>query len=485
MHLLPTAGVGISPAMDKIRMGRGARRACLVIGFLLVAGSRLFAGQSNTQAANAAMEQAFQAAMQAEDQGDLQKAELLLRKLHAQHPGIFAIDESLGLLYVKQGRFEEAIALLKAAAEEQPDSDAAHANLGAAYFRLKRNREALTEFQSAARLNPKNEATQASLGRLLMEEHRPGQAADAFAAASALNPDNNDLAMDRAQALEEAGRTPEALQLLSTLPGVEQSPRGQSLLGDAEEKRGAYQKAAEHYARAAELDPSEANVWAVGVEFLRHWTFEAAITEFEAGTQKFPQSTRMKLGLGAAYFGGARYAPAIPVFSDLLKSDPDNALYAEMLGMACGAVTESTKEGCKALLAYAEAHPHDAKASTFAASMLLTETETSDRLALARKLLDNAVAAAPKFAEAHYQLGVLKQNQGDWAGSVPDLERAIALKPDFSQAHYRVALAYWRVGRKQQGQAEMELQKKYSQQQKEDTTKRLRQITTFIVDVQK
>jgi tetratricopeptide (TPR) repeat protein len=193
----------------------------------------------------------------------------------------------------------------------------------------------------------------------------------------------------------------------------------------------------------------------------------------------------MKLGLGAAYFGGARYAPAIPVFAGLLHRDPDNALYAELLGMACAAVAESSKQECNILVDYAEAHPRDAKASTFAASMLLTETKSSDGPEVARTLLDNAVAAAPKLPDAHYQRGVLRQNQGDWAGSVSDLETAIALKPDFSQAHYRLALAYWRVGRKQQGQAEMELQKKYSKQEKEDLNKRLRQITTFIVEVQK
>jgi tetratricopeptide (TPR) repeat protein len=249
-----------------------------------------------------------------------------------------------------------------------------------------------------------------------------------------------------------------------------------------EEKLGSYQQAAQHYTRAVELDPSEANVWALGVEFLRHWTFDAAIKEFEAAVQKFPTSTRMKLGLAAAYFGGAKYAESIPVFSDLLKDAPDNARYAEMLGMACTAVAESSKLPCAALVKYAESHPDDAKASTYAASMLLSESENEDRLAVVQKLLQNAAAANPKYADAQYQLGMLKQNQGDWAGSIASFEAAIALKPDFSQAHYRLALAYWRTGRKQEAQAQMDLQKKYSRQEQRDTDERLRQITTFVVD---
>lgn len=472
------------PIVSALRLGSVVTAPCVFLALALIAAVPVVQAQSTPAAANS-LEQKFQAAMAAQERGDLKQAESLLQNLRKQHPGIFAIDESLGLLYVQQERFEEAIPILQAAVHDQPDSDAAHANLGAAHFRLKQNRQALAEFHIAARLNPKNPATQESLGRLLMEEHQPAQAAEAFAAAIALSPENYDLVLDRAQALNEAGRSADAIAALNVMPGVEQSAAAQSLLGDAQEKLGAYQKAADHFLRAADLDPSEANIWAVGVEFLRHWTFEPAISEFEAGAKKFPTSSRMQLGLGAAYFGGARYASAIPVFAGLLNSDPNSSLYAELLGMACAAVAESAKQECGALVAYAEAHPRDAKASIFAASMLLTETQTGDRSELARKLLDNALAAAPKSPDAHYQRAVLHQNQGDWAGSVSDLETAIALKPDFSQAHYRLALAYWRVGRKQQGQAEMELQKQYSKQEKEDRNKRLRQITTFIVDVQK
>jgi hypothetical protein len=76
----------------------------------------------------------------------------------------------------------------------------------------------------------------------------------------------------------------------------------------------------------------------------------------------------------------------------------------------------------------------------------------------------------------------LKQNQMDWAGSISNLEQAVKLKPNFARAHYRLALACMRSGRKQEGEAEMALQKRYSEQQQNDLDQRLRQITTFLVD---
>lgn len=455
-----------------------AFKCCLIL-FCVAAPFSSFSQTANPDST----EKSFQAAMAAQDRGDLAAAESLLRQLHSKHPGIFAVDESLGLLYVNQQKFEAALPLLESAAKEQPSSDAAHANLGAAYYQLHKNHQALVEFQTAARLNPTNAGTQESLGRLLMEQHQPAQAAQAFQAAIKLNPDKADLILDRAQALIQSDQPSQAATELQSMPGVEQSAPAQSLLAEAEEKLGSYQKAAEHYARAVELDPSEPNVFALGVEFLRHWTFDPAIKEFEAGAAKFPNSTRIKLGLGAAYFGGARYAESIPVFANLLTSDPNNPLYAELLGMSCTALAQGEKKDCSALITYADEHPRNAKVSTYAASMLLTDTGVADRSAEAQKLLTNALAADPRSADAHYEMGLLKQNEGDWSGSVPSLEKAIALKPDLAAAHYRLALAYWRTGRKQQGQAEMELQKKYAKQQKADMDHRLHQITTFIVDV--
>jgi regulator of sirC expression with transglutaminase-like and TPR domain len=79
-------------------------------------------------------------------------------------------------------------------------------------------------------------------------------------------------------------------------------------------------------------------------------------------------------------------------------------------------------------------------------------------------------------------MGVLKQNELDWQGSVGYLERAVALKPEDAQAHYHLALAYWRTGHRADGQREMELHRKYASQEKEQLDQRLRQITTFVVN---
>ncbi|HEX7729143.1 MAG TPA: tetratricopeptide repeat protein [Terracidiphilus sp.] len=460
-------------------------RAAGVAALLLwIAAASAHAQAAQSSAADA-LNRRFQEAVRAQNEGDYAKAEQILRALRAQHPGVFAIDESLGMVLASREKYAEALPFLEAATKEQPGSDAAHANLGAALFELKRNKEALAAFEIAARLNPKNAATQQSLGRLLMETHEPARAAEAFAAALALEPSRTDLVLDRAQALVDAGRLDEAAGAAEQFPDAEDSAATHQLLGEIEEKRGNYKSAAQHLSRAAQLEPSEPNAWALGVEFLRHWTFDGAVPVFEAAVKQYPASTRMRVGLGAAYFGNGKYALAIPVFADLLDADANNKLYAEFLGISCGVVIREERPRCSSLAKYVEAHSDDALAATYEASMIIDGQSTDEQQAHARKLLETAIRVNPKLAEAHLQLAMLDQNQTMWGESVPQLQEALKLKPDLAKAHYRLALAYWRTGRKDLAKEEMDLQKKYHQQEQDDLNNRLKQVTIFLVDVKK
>lgn len=466
-----------------LKYSAGRDALVLMAGALLGAATAPALAQASRATPSSSADRDFQAAMRARDQGDLKRATEILSKLRREHPGNFAVDESLGLIYVAQQNYVAALPVLEAAAREHPTSDVAHANLGAAWFKLGREVEARKELEEANRLNPHNPEIQQGLGQLWLNAGKPERAVEALQAALQVKPDDPDLELDCATAMVAAGELAGAKELLGRLPDIDRSAEAQELFGEIAEKEQDYPLAVTRFSRAVELDPSEANAWMLGVELLRHWSFDPAVREFSAAAQRFPTSLRIKFGLGAAYFGDAKYAESIPVFAELLSSDVNNHLYAELLGMACTAVTESAKEPCSLLLKYAQAHRQDAKAATYAASMLLTDRASEDETAMARDLLNQAIGANPNVPDAQYQMGVLKQNEGDWAGSISNLKTAIALKPDLAQAHYRLALAYWRTGRRQDGQAEIELQKKYARQEKEDLDKRLRQITTFLVEV--
>jgi tetratricopeptide (TPR) repeat protein len=416
--------------------------------------------------------------------GDAAAAEPVLRGLHERHPQNYEINESLGLLYASAGNLAQATPLLSAAASENPGSDVAHANLGTAYLKLNQTAAAARELAIAARLNASNAATQEALGQAWMLLKEPAKAAPAFQAALRSGDSSSDLLYNTALALSDCGRAAEAEPLLARMPGVESSAEAQSLYGDVDEQLARFEDAAKHYANAVRLAPTEANLYVLGIEFLRHWTFEPAAKEFAAGIQAFPASQRMRLGLGVALYGAGNYSQAVPVFADLLAANPANSMYAELLGRTCTVLTEGQQPQCAALIAWAENHPHDAVLATYAATSILHQPAGAAQLALARHLLQTALHTQPGLPEAHYAMGLLLQTESQWPQSIPELRAAIRLRPAYASAHYRLALALAHTGRHQAANAEIALEQKYNQQEQAGVDARLKQVTTFLVTLQ-
>lgn len=442
---------------------------------LLLLAASLAAAQPNT------LEQQFQQASAALERGNADQAIALLVPLNQQHPGIFALRETLGLAYVQSHNPQAALPLLASAAKLDPRSLAAQVNLGATLYTLGRLDEARLAFERAVHLDPHAAVALLSLGRIHMDQHHPALAVAPLAAALALDTANHDLALDLARAQIDADQTSAASVTLDRLPADD---AGVHLLrAEIEERAAHYDRAVQHYIRAVELDPSEPNVFALGVEFLRHWTFEAAIREFEPAARKFPESPRIQLALGAAYFADADYARALPIFSQLLQHDPSSALNAELLGMACAGVLQGQPVLCRPLVDYADVHPADSRIRVFAATALLGENATAADQAHAARLLDQVIEHDPSFADAWLARAELRQSLNQWSASIGDLEKAIAINPDLARAHYRLALAYWRAGRKDDGKQQIELQRAAAARQQVQLNQRLQQITRFNVDV--
>jgi tetratricopeptide (TPR) repeat protein len=446
-------------------------------------------GQSAPSSADSAMERDFQAAMAAQDRGDLGKATSMLVALRSAHPGIFAVDESLGLLYVAREDFATALPILKAATREEPGSSVAHANLGADYLKLDKSQDAVRELEIAARLNPRDQGTLSTLGQALSANGQPAAAAQAFgkavelapanADATIMDPATRDLRYNWAVVLLETGDADKAAWALAPIPASLNTPQIESVLGEIAEKQGKYIDAVQHLQAAAKQDPSEANIYLLGCEYLKHWTFDPAVELFEYGVAHYPASQRLLLGLGIAQYSKNKISVAAPIFAQLLDADPGNATYAILLGRSCIALPDTIKE-CEKLEYFAEANPKNGDVDTYAAMSILARSPETANLALASKLLDEATQADPKLADAHLEKGFLLQYQDHWRESIPELETCIALRPESSKAHYLLMLAYARTGNKAKAKEQLLLQKKYRDLEKDGMDTRYREVQMFV-----
>jgi tetratricopeptide (TPR) repeat protein len=423
---------------------------------------------------------ALHQALDAYDQGKLDTAEPILRDIATRYLKNYEANEALGSLYAEQGSLDKAIPYLQRAASLAPTQSIAHANLGAACLKLGKTEDAIRELKAAAKLDPLSRPTQSNLGQALLAGKQPAEAAKAFAKAVQIEPDNWDLRYNWAVALVDAGEIQQATDALAPIPGKDAKPQIQALLGDIAERQGNFQEAVDYLQAAAKLDPSEVNIYFLGFEFLRHWTFEPAIRIFTYGIAQYPTSQRMLMGLGIARYSLNDLAVAAPIFAQLLDMDPESATYADFLGKSCSLMPDMSK-GCEKLEGFAEKHPQNATIATYAAASILHRSTQSEDLAVASALLNQAITLDPKLAEAHYQKGLLLQTETQWKESVLELETAIALKPNSSKAHYRLALAYSHTGQRDKAQAEIALQKEYSEQEKDSLNARLKEVKTFLV----
>lgn len=424
---------------------------------------------------------ALHRAIDAYDQGNASQAEPVLRDLAKRYPADFQANEALGSLYVEAGDLSQALPYLERARTLSPREAIAHANLGAAYLKLNRTGEAAHELETAARLDPRNGDTQSSLAQALMLNGRPAEAAGAFAKAASAKPGDWSLRYDWALALFDSGSMRQAATVLKPIPARAATDQMESLRGDVEEKLGDYKDAVLHYQSAAQINPSDANIYALTVELLRHWTWDEAITIAQYGEKQYPASTHFKVAEGLALYASSKYPAAAATFSALLAAKPDDAMYADLLGRSCVLVAEGASADCNGILEFARRHPENAQAATYAATGLLHRPEGQQDAAEAERLLHQAIAADPKLADAYFQMGVLYQMRLAWKESVTMLEQSIRLKPDFPEAHYRLSRAYAHMGQREDAQREIGLQQKYSQQEKDSLNARLQEVITFVL----
>ncbi|MDP9040019.1 MAG: tetratricopeptide repeat protein [Acidobacteriota bacterium] len=420
-------------------------------------------------------------ALQAYDERKDAEAEPALRELAARYPRNYVISEALGSLYAGAGELSQALPLLERARRLRPQEAIARANLGAAYLKLNRPGEAVAELQAAARVDPRNADTEAALGQALLQQNEPGKAMEALTLANSLRPDDPELKYNLAIAQLGAGRIRQAEATVGKIPSAAVTDQVQSLAGDIHERLGNYTQAVLDYQAAARMNPSDANLFAVTAELLRHWTWDEAIAMARYGETRYPGSTHFRMAEGIGLYASGKYAQAAPVFSSLLAAEPDNGTFADLLGRSCSLVEEGVSAECEGLEAFARKHTENAQAATYAAAALLHRPAEHQNTEQAELFLRQAIAADPKLPEAYFELGVLEQGRLQWKESASSLERAIALRPAYTEAHYRLSRAYSHMGRREDAQREIVLQQRYSQQEKDSLNTRLQEVVKFIV----
>jgi tetratricopeptide (TPR) repeat protein len=155
--------------------------------------------------------QAFQAASSLQQQGLLDQAEPLYRRVLRKDRNHFGSLYNLGLILLHRGRVDEATNLFRRACYQRPNSPEAHINLGVALQALKRPEQAVEHHRKALALRPDYPEALLSLGFALQNLNRSDEAILHYRKALALRPDYAEAHHNLATALQTRNRSDEAI----------------------------------------------------------------------------------------------------------------------------------------------------------------------------------------------------------------------------------------------------------------------------------
>jgi len=258
--------------------------------------------------------------------------------------------------------------------------------------------------------------------------------------------------------------------------GRTDSARLHNLLGSVNERRADDLDAAKEYHRAAEIDPSESNIFDLGTFLVQHKKYvgfvDEAIKFFRYGVAQFPRSSKMMVGLGVALYASEQYDEAVRVFCAAVDLDPTDRRPVEFLGKARRVSPELAEEVDRRLQDFAERHPENAAMNYYYALSLWERGggEEGKNLDKIEGLLRKAEIESPGWYEPHYQLGVLCESEKRYPEAIREMQKTVKIEPGFAPGHFRLAVLYKRSGEKSKAAQESAIVQRIKDRDRKDDT---------------
>lgn len=329
------------------------------------------------------------------------------------------------------------------------------------------------------------------LGKWLVSEERPAEGIPFLERASGINPNDfqnlYSLALAYFKMANYTYSKTQAASLLNAAAGDKEKAQAHHLLGKIDEKLGDSLEAVHEFQHAAELDPSEPNLFDWGSELLSHRAVEPAVEVFTKGNRLFPHSVRMLTALGASLYvlgSPEKAAQRLAEASALNPDDPNPYLF---MGKMQTTEAIPPQEIAPGLSRFARLQPENALANYYyAVSLWKSRNPATEGNALAQieSLLKKTVQLDPRLGEADLQLGIVYAEEKETAKAISAYQEAIKANPSMEDAHYRLAQAYRQAGEPAKAQAELQLYEKISKENTAATETERRQTQQFVYQLQ-
>ena len=382
------------------------------------------------------------------------------------------LDTALGL--ATSGRYAEAEQILARLERAEPQNAEVKYRLGLVLLRQGKLPQARARLETAVKLSPQSPLVWLALAQVKL---RLGDAAGAGRAAEqARSLGGREHAVSKALFLYDveairsqlrSGQAKRAVELARQAIAREDAAVFRHLLGQAYALRRDPAAAVAELQEAIRLDPDRPEYYGdLAALFLDHRTPEPAEMVLGAAARRFPKSADVARMLGVAYLGQGRTAEAIDAFLRAIDLDPDAENGYASLQTLLPSAADRLPEITRRLAAFAEKHP------TSPVGHYLLALASPDG---AEQRLRRAIAAAPDFWPAQFELHKLLKEQGKWPEAAAALEKVIALNPEHAPAHFSLAQVYAQLGDRERARREREIHHKLAVAQRAEEQKQREQ----------
>lgn len=368
-------------------------------------------------------------------------------------------------------------ATLRTSEELTRETSSLQTSPGAAIAPLNAPTEA--KLRAAWAASPQVYATNHALGEFYLQAGRAAQALPLLQAAAALQAGPQDEFL-LAEACAGVGDVAQARQHVGLALARQDSAASHRLAGELDERQGDALASVHEFERATVLAPDEANFFAWGSELLLHRAIWQAAEVFGKGAARYPRSTRLLTGWGAALFAGARYDEAAERLCAASDVDPANRETYILLGKAALAAPQPLPCAPSRLERFLRLQPRDADANFYEAMLQLREGGAA-ATARATELLRATVALDPKQAQALLQLGILAMAEHQTTEAIARFRQAIAADPQLAEAHFRLGVALDRTGGHDEAARELQVHAELVKAQADTVEAQRRQVKQFLV----
>ena len=267
----------------------------------------------------------LQQAIQAFQDGNLDAAEVTLKRILQFDSKSLPALHILGLIKASQASYKEAVDFLSKAARIQPKDASIQYNLAKALSDCGLDKESITHHKKALELSPMNPEAWLNYGKTMSNLSRHDEAVILYDKALSLEPNYAQAALNKGAALNELGRHEEAIPFAER--AIELNPNlvgGWMNKGVALQELKRYEEAIAHYDQALSLKPDYHEAWRKkGAALQELKRYEEVIAHYDQALSLKPDYHEAWCIKGAALQELKRYEEAIAHYDQALSLKDD------------------------------------------------------------------------------------------------------------------------------------------------------------------